>query len=98
MCGLAGFIDYRNPIAAGERQRILARMGQRLARRGPDDEQFYDDGVLSLVFRRLAIIDPGTTTGNCAPGSRADTPSAPTPIRRWCCTSTRNWGRSVSAN
>ncbi|RCX30348.1 asparagine synthase (glutamine-hydrolyzing) [Thioalbus denitrificans] len=60
MCGLAGFIDYRNPIAAGERRRILARMGQRLARRGPDDEQFYDDGVLSLVFRRLAIIDPGT--------------------------------------
>lgn len=60
MCGLAGFLDYRKPIAADERRRILARMGQRLARRGPDDEQFYDDGVLSLVFRRLAIIDPGT--------------------------------------
>jgi asparagine synthase (glutamine-hydrolysing) len=28
-----------------------------IAHRGPDDEQFYDDGTLSLVFRRLSIVD-----------------------------------------
>jgi asparagine synthase (glutamine-hydrolysing) len=32
-------------------------MGAQLARRGPDDEQLYDDGTLALVFRRLSIID-----------------------------------------
>lgn len=39
-----------------ERRRILRDMGQVLARRGPDDEQIYDDGHLSLVFRRLTIV------------------------------------------
>jgi asparagine synthase (glutamine-hydrolysing) len=35
-------------------------MGKLLANRGPDDEAFYDDGALSLVYRRLSIVDlPG---------------------------------------
>jgi asparagine synthase (glutamine-hydrolysing) len=35
-------------------------MGAQLARRGPDDEQFLDDAHMSLVFRRLSIVDlPG---------------------------------------
>jgi len=32
-------------------------MGRLLAHRGPDDEEFYDDGHLSLVYRRLSIVD-----------------------------------------
>jgi len=32
-------------------------MGRAIAHRGPDDEQYYDDGYLSLVFRRLAVVD-----------------------------------------
>lgn len=32
-------------------------MGRLLANRGPDEESFYDDGTLSLVFRRLSIVD-----------------------------------------
>ncbi|MBI5478046.1 MAG: asparagine synthetase B, partial [Deltaproteobacteria bacterium] len=32
-------------------------MGQRIAHRGPDDEQLHDDGYLSLLFRRLSIVD-----------------------------------------
>ncbi|HET6564166.1 MAG TPA: asparagine synthase-related protein, partial [Xanthomonadales bacterium] len=42
---------------AAERRSALAAMGAQLSRRGPDDEQFYDDGLISLVFRRLSIID-----------------------------------------
>lgn len=34
-------------------------MAGRLARRGPDDEQFFDDGTLALGFRRLSIVDVG---------------------------------------
>jgi asparagine synthase (glutamine-hydrolysing) len=32
-------------------------MGRRIAHRGPDDEQSFDDGLLSLLFRRLSIVD-----------------------------------------
>ena len=58
MCGFAGFLSF-GPTAldADQRRRILSAMGQSIAHRGPDDEQFYDDGVLSLVFRRLSIVD-----------------------------------------
>ena len=58
MCGFAGFVAFGatrlDPVA---RAAILARMGNAIAHRGPNDEQIYDDGTLSLVFRRLSIID-----------------------------------------
>ncbi len=58
MCGFAGLINLSGLSASAvERQAHLAAMGAQLSRRGPDDEQFYDDGYLSLVFRRLSIID-----------------------------------------
>ena len=58
MCGFAGFLSFgQTALDAGERHRILSSMGRAIAHRGPDDEQFYDDGVLSLVFRRLSIVD-----------------------------------------
>jgi asparagine synthase (glutamine-hydrolysing) len=57
MCGFAGFLDLRPNIpSATERQHILLNMGQALSRRGPDNEQRYDD-MLSFVFRRLSIVD-----------------------------------------
>jgi asparagine synthase (glutamine-hydrolysing) len=58
MCGFAGQINLQG-LAGRPEQRLtwLRAMGQQLARHGPDDEQFYDDGVLALVFRRLSIID-----------------------------------------
>lgn len=39
-----------------ERRQILQDMGRVLSRRGPDDEQIYDDGCISLVFRRLSVV------------------------------------------
>jgi asparagine synthase (glutamine-hydrolysing) len=58
MCGFAGIINL-NGLQGDPalRRRSLSAMGAQLALRGPDDEQFYDDGFLSLVFRRLSIID-----------------------------------------
>lgn len=58
MCGFAGFLALAGTSLAPEQRRsVLDRMGKALAHRGPDDQQVYDDGVLSLVFRRLSIID-----------------------------------------
>ncbi len=57
MCGFAGFIAYGDTgLDTQQRRHILESMGRSLAHRGPDDQQFYDDGVLSLVFRRLTIV------------------------------------------
>jgi len=58
MCGFAGFLQFSGlPGTAGERTHVLGEMVARLAHRGPDDEQCYDDGILALGFRRLSIID-----------------------------------------
>lgn len=60
MCGFAGEIRLAGlPGDSVARRAVLETMGRQLARRGPDDEQFYDDGVLALVFRRLSIVDVG---------------------------------------
>ena len=58
MCGFAGVINLEGH--AFDRQERLAHlhaMSSQLSRRGPDDEQFYDDDRLSFVFRRLSIVD-----------------------------------------
>jgi len=58
MCGFAGFMCLNgHRDGCDEREAILAAMARQLSLRGPDDEQFFDDGLLSLVFRRLSIID-----------------------------------------
>jgi asparagine synthase (glutamine-hydrolysing) len=58
MCGFAGEIRLAGLRGdASGRRPLLQAMGRQLARRGPDDEQLYDDGILCLVFRRLSIID-----------------------------------------
>ena len=58
MCGFAGFISFtESRLSADERAEILNQMGTVLSRRGPDEQTVYDDGYLSLVFRRLSIVD-----------------------------------------
>ncbi|OGT21048.1 MAG: asparagine synthase (glutamine-hydrolyzing) [Gallionellales bacterium RIFOXYB12_FULL_54_9] len=54
MCGICGELrfDQSAPDMA-----VLRRMTASLARRGPDHEGFYSDGVLAFGHRRLAIID-----------------------------------------
>ena len=57
MCGFAGFISSN--LNSAEQQRRLMAMGNSLAHRGPDDFGTWVDentGV-SLVHRRLAVID-----------------------------------------
>ncbi len=54
MCGFAGYINFLNKEYA---QNILQKMSASLRFRGPDEETFYHDEALSLVFRRLSIVD-----------------------------------------
>lgn len=58
MCGFAGFVDFHVRNSSRElRFDTLSKMTQALSHRGPDDARSYDDGILSLVYRRLAIVD-----------------------------------------
>ncbi|RPJ84997.1 MAG: hypothetical protein EHM13_02460, partial [Acidobacteria bacterium] len=58
MCGFAGFVSREQRPGTGEARMAVARaMGRQLRRRGPDDEQFLSTDRLTLVFRRLAIVD-----------------------------------------
>lgn len=50
MCGIAGLIGP-------DKQMAIRRMTGCLAHRGPDDEGFYHDPLISLGQRRLSIID-----------------------------------------
>jgi asparagine synthase (glutamine-hydrolysing) len=50
MCGIAG-------ILSPDHARAIVPMTRALAHRGPDDEGFYHDDILSLGQRRLSIVD-----------------------------------------
>jgi len=54
MCGICGELrfDGRSPEAT-----TIARMNERLARRGPDDEGVHISGPLAFGHRRLSVID-----------------------------------------
>lgn len=56
MCGITGFINYKN----SEREQILKAMCDAIAHRGPDgDGQFLVENI-GLAHRRLSIIDLNT--------------------------------------
>lgn len=54
MCGIAGIGNRRGePVPA----KLIKRMTDRIAHRGPDSEGHYTDGSVGLGHRRLSIID-----------------------------------------
>lgn len=56
MCGIAGNIDF-SPHAT-KPEGLAARMAQCLTHRGPDAAGIYEDRWVSLVHRRLIVVDP----------------------------------------
>jgi len=52
MCGIVGFIDKEK-----NKDKIIKKMADRIAHRGPDGEGYYTDKLVALGHRRLSIID-----------------------------------------
>jgi asparagine synthase (glutamine-hydrolysing) len=50
MCGIGGFIGFKD-------EKLIRDMSECMKHRGPDGDGFYIDGHVSLMNRRLAIID-----------------------------------------
>ncbi|HET7674778.1 MAG TPA: asparagine synthase (glutamine-hydrolyzing) [Gammaproteobacteria bacterium] len=59
MCGIAGFVNLRQPLSNDVLTTRAIRMADTLAHRGPDDAGVYADAAaqVALSFRRLSIID-----------------------------------------
>ncbi len=55
MCGFVGYVNEKADDK--ENGRIIKAMADRIVHRGPDQEDYYVDGDVSLGFRRLSIID-----------------------------------------
>ncbi len=55
MCGICGYIDYKNPI--DKKRAIVHKMCELLTHRGPDEFGYFFDKNLALGHRRLSIID-----------------------------------------
>jgi asparagine synthase (glutamine-hydrolysing) len=54
MCGICGELRFDQSVPDME---ALKRMTAKLARRGPDNEGFFNGGALAFGHRRLSIID-----------------------------------------
>ncbi|XIF20368.1 MAG: asparagine synthase (glutamine-hydrolyzing) [Acetilactobacillus jinshanensis] len=52
MCGFVGYVDQKD-VPKG----TIENMANRIKHRGPDDEAYFNDGKVSMGFRRLSIID-----------------------------------------
>ncbi len=55
MCGFVGYVNEKADDK--ENGRIIKAMADRIVHRGPDQDDYYVDGDVSLGFRRLSIID-----------------------------------------
>ena len=56
MCGICGFTGKKE-----EGTETLKKMTDVITHRGPDSAGFYSDDYISMGFRRLSIIDQGTS-------------------------------------
>jgi len=55
MCGICGYIDYKNSIE--KKRNIVYKMRELLTHRGPDEFGYFFNKNLALGHRRLSIID-----------------------------------------
>lgn len=55
MCGIAGIV-YRDPGQTAPPE-VVARMSALIQHRGPDGDGVYVDGNVTLIHRRLSVID-----------------------------------------
>ncbi len=59
MCGFAGIVNFTSPDPPAIDEALLRRMGEPVARRGPDGTGLYisPDRRVGLIHHRLAIVD-----------------------------------------
>lgn len=56
MCGIVGFVNYKQDVSRF--RNILINMNNTLVRRGPDEDGYYIRKHIALAHKRLIVIDP----------------------------------------
>ncbi|CDF58281.1 asparagine synthase (glutamine-hydrolyzing) [Thermobrachium celere] len=56
MCGIVGWVNFNDDIK--DKIKEIERMTRRLAKRGPDEEGFYQNNNVLFGHRRLVVVDP----------------------------------------
>ena len=56
MCGIAGMLS--KDIDLRQRRELAVKIGSSLRLRGPDGAGYFTKPYISLIHRRLAVIDP----------------------------------------
>lgn len=56
MCGIVGFVNYKQDIS--KYRNVLINMNNTLSNRGPDEQGFYVQNRVALAHKRLIVIDP----------------------------------------
>lgn len=56
MCGIAGFVDFKNNIV--DKIDIIENMTQTISHRGPNEEGYYISQTALLGHKRLTVVDP----------------------------------------
>ena len=57
MCGINGFVDFKNQLNREVRHDTIHKMNEKIIYRGPDSEGIFDGDWFSMGMRRLSIID-----------------------------------------
>ena len=55
MCGIGGFADFKDRIS--DREESAIRMSHTLSKRGPDQTGSFSDDFVTLLHRRLSVVD-----------------------------------------
>ncbi len=58
MCGICGYIDYRNNVE--NKRSLISKMCELMTHRGPDEYGYFFRNNVALGHRRLSIIDLST--------------------------------------
>lgn len=57
MCGINGFLDFKQAHTRAYRYALVHEMNEKIKHRGPDAEGIYDGKWLTMGMRRLSIVD-----------------------------------------
>lgn len=56
MCGITGWIDYKQDMS--NEKEVVEKMAETLSKRGPDETNVWVDQHAAFGHKRLIVVDP----------------------------------------
>lgn len=58
MCGIVGFVNFKQERKQEEEKTILSTMLHKISKRGPDEDGYFVHPHAMLGHKRLIVVDP----------------------------------------